>query len=65
MPAAASPLSDAWLYSVAGVGVGTTCVAVWLKESEDLIVHEEYPRPNERQYLKFNVKCSSVSPNSR
>lgn len=51
-----SALSDAWLYSVAGVGVGTTCAAVWLKESEHLTVLKEYTRPNERQYLKGNVR---------
>lgn len=51
-----SALSDAWLYSVAGVGVGTTCAAVWLDESQDLILLKECARSNERQYLNCNIR---------
>lgn len=59
-----SALSDACLYSIAGVGVGTTCAVFWLNESEDLILLKECERPNERQYLKCNIRRSSLPPHS-
>lgn len=58
-------LLSLWLMVVfcRGVGVGTTCAVVWRNESEDLILLKR-TRPNERQYLKCNIRSSSLPPNS-